>query len=414
MRIIMFAEHYPNPYKPYLDSELSFLLRKGNDVVVYAAGAFRETVQPRFRQEGLDRVVRHYPSTLSSAYRFLPGVGLRFMRRPFLCLRRSGVAITATPLASQVISSVMRASLLSDDPPDILYFHDLASIRWMKIAPLVFPHAGRVLHFHGGVPHGGREVADPAATFTSMDLVLTNTDASVRQAVAMGCPPDLLAVRPMGLDLEDYPRQASKQYFPEDRLRIVSVGRLSQEKGIQVALRALHLMLSEGATDITYQIIGVGTAMQALKELSHELGLSSVVRFRGELSKPEVVKIMRESDVLVLPSLNTPSWAETQALVVQEAMMMQLLVVTTEAGGVPESIPEEMRQFAVPPGEPEALKHALERVRQLSRGEAVQLGEIARDWTRTRYDIEVSGSLLLDRIRQLHRVGRSPTPRPAQ
>lgn len=273
----------------------------------------------------------------------------------------------------------------------------------------LYPEAVVALHFHGGVPTGSTPLDDPARVFSLLDVVFTNTRASASQAVALGCPPERIVLRPMGLDLDEYPYPTERVYRPGGTLRIISVGRLSPEKGLSVALAAVRLLVDQGFTELRYRIVGDGVARVDLEEEVRRLGLEAYVSFEGERTKDQVISLLADSDVLLLPSLTTPTWAETQAVVAQEAMLTGLVVIGTSTGGIPESVAPELTRFLVPAADEGAIAWALRSVLGLPQSDWRRLGKAAREWTKQRYGIDVTTSTFLDAIRAL-REGSAPNP----
>ena len=98
------------------------------------------------------------------------------------------------------------------------------------------------------------------------------------------------------------------------------------------------------------------------------------VDFVGEQDKVGVVRYLEACDVLVLPSLVTTTWAETQAAVVQEAMFMRLLVIGTEVGGVPECTADIFHQFSVPICDSTAIANMIRKILTLSVPEMYRMG----------------------------------------
>lgn len=66
---------------------------------------------------------------------------------------------------------------------------------------------------------------------------------------------------------------------------------------------------------------------------------------------------------------------------------MQAVVVTTQLGGVPESIPEAMTRFSVPERNASALAEAIIAVYDLPESELECLGRVGRDFVMRGYDI---------------------------
>ena len=130
----------------------------------------------------------------------------------------------------------------------------------------------------------------------------------------------------------------------------VFTGRLSDEKGVDVAVRAAARL--EGAT---LDVAGDGPARASLERLAAELGVADRVRFHGRLATDELGMLLRRAAVAVVPS----RWYENQPLAVLEAFASGLPVVGTDLGGIPELIEPGVDGARVPADDPAALAAAL-------------------------------------------------------
>lgn len=110
-----------------------------------------------------------------------------------------------------------------------------------------------------------------------------------------------------------------------DRARFISVGTISPRKNQELALRALALVKRTSSVEPSYTIVGSGSPdyVASLRSLSLSLGLTDVVRWRGELPQDKLVELYGESDWLLLPSTS-----EAFALVSLEAAAAGLGIVT--------------------------------------------------------------------------------------
>jgi glycosyltransferase involved in cell wall biosynthesis len=130
---------------------------------------------------------------------------------------------------------------------------------------------------------------------------------------------------------------------------ILVAGRLSPEKGVDVAVRALGLM--DGAT---MDVAGTGPEEARLRALAEQVAPGRV-RFHGLLDKPAVDRMMRAASVVVVPS----RWYENQPMVVLEALARGVPVVGSALGGLPELIEPGATGALVPANDPGALAEAL-------------------------------------------------------
>ena len=109
---------------------------------------------------------------------------------------------------------------------------------------------------------------------------------------------------------------------PSDTV-ILSLGRIAQEKSIDVLLRGYAAYLKKGEDRPTkFVITGLGPAVDDLKELSRDLGISDRVIFTGPCKPDETQNYYRLGNIFVSASLT-----ETQGLTFMEAMAARLLVL---------------------------------------------------------------------------------------
>jgi len=129
----------------------------------------------------------------------------------------------------------------------------------------------------------------------------------------------------------------------ERPVKLLTVCRLSNEKGVHVALDVLS-MLSE-SVEVTYQIIGDGPEKAHLEALVDEMGLSKVVSFSGYLGQAEIREAYLDSDIFLLPSLS-----EGIPKVILDAMAYAVPVISTRVGGVADLVSSnEERGWLVTP-----------------------------------------------------------------
>ncbi len=81
--------------------------------------------------------------------------------------------------------------------------------------------------------------------------------------------------------------------------RILTVGRLSAEKGQNVAIRSLKILLDKGY-DVKWHFVGDGSLADECRRLAEELNLSGHVVFEGTQVNP--YPYMKDCDIYVQPS----------------------------------------------------------------------------------------------------------------
>lgn len=115
------------------------------------------------------------------------------------------------------------------------------------------------------------------------------------------------------------------------------VGRLVPEKGVDLLLRAVRRLVDQ-KVDIRCIVCGSGNSQDHLAELARSLAIEAVTSFPGAVPHHRVAQVLRQLDVLVLPSRTTPAWAEQLGHILLEAMSEGTAVVGARSGAIPEVI----------------------------------------------------------------------------
>ena len=103
---------------------------------------------------------------------------------------------------------------------------------------------------------------------------------------------------------------------------IVTVARLSEEKGIERALLAIKQCVAQGH-NLHYHIVGWGSQAEHLKELTEAYDLTDSVTFYGNQSNP--YPYMKNADLFLLPSYH-----EAAPMVFDEAACLGVPVLATK------------------------------------------------------------------------------------
>ena len=171
-----------------------------------------------------------------------------------------------------------------------------------------------------------------------------------RRAQRRGCPSDKLhALIPPAIDMRFFRPPVKKAETAERPLRILSVGRLTWVKGYEYALQAIKLLVEQGIA-VEYRLIGDGPYRGPLAFLRHELGLEGCVHLSGPQPHSEVLAHLAWADIFLHAAVSEGFGNATL-----EAQAMQLPVVCSDAGGLPESVADGETGFVVPRRNPQAL-----------------------------------------------------------
>jgi glycogen synthase len=111
------------------------------------------------------------------------------------------------------------------------------------------------------------------------------------------------------------------------------VGRLSDDKGVDLLLRATQILRQQdAATPFQVVIVGDGPAAEKLQALAAELEIADCVQFWGRRENGEILAVVRSAIALVVPS----RWQEPAGYVSLEASSVQTVSIVARVGGLPE------------------------------------------------------------------------------
>ncbi|ELY3730139.1 colanic acid biosynthesis glycosyltransferase WcaL [Cronobacter sakazakii] len=194
--------------------------------------------------------------------------------------------------------------------------------------------------------------------FRRGDLMLPISELWAERLKAMGCPQEKIAVSRMGVDMEKFSLRPLKQ--PGTPLEIISVARLTEKKGLHVAIEACRLLKGRGV-DFRYNILGTGPWERRLHTLIEQYGLEDCVFMPGFKPSHEVKAMLDEADLFLLPSVTgVDGDMEGIPVALMEAMAVGIPVISTLHSGIPELIDAEKSGWLVPENDAHALADKLQ------------------------------------------------------
>ncbi|WP_299576274.1 glycosyltransferase [uncultured Sunxiuqinia sp.] len=176
----------------------------------------------------------------------------------------------------------------------------------------------------------------------------------------------------------------------EERVRLLFVGRIEVNKGINELLSALK------NTNIDYElsIVGDGQYMSNTKQLIKEYNLSNKIHLHGYIPYgPQLLDIYRSHDIFILPS-----YSEGLPQVVLEAMASGCLVLATNVGSIPSIINDGINGFIFKPKSVTALNNLFNQLRDTKSN----YNEVRKNAIETsrRYAFENQSKVLIDTLKQ--------------
>lgn len=174
----------------------------------------------------------------------------------------------------------------------------------------------------------------------------------------LGCDPEKIVVLYSGVDTDLF-KKGERGNSHSPIMRLISVCRLHEQKGIQYVLQAIALLPKE-FQNIEYIIVGDGSYAPTLKDLTKKLKLSDRVHFVGWKNQKEIASLLHKADVFVLPSITRPDGTqEGIPNALKEAMVTGLPVIATHHSGNYEIIQHGITGFLVPERDANSLKNII-------------------------------------------------------
>jgi len=172
---------------------------------------------------------------------------------------------------------------------------------------------------------------------------------------AKGYTGPLAVIPQFGVDPDVFrPMPTTRQ--PAKTLTIGYAGRLVEQKGLGVLLRALEHLPQPWRLALA----GSGPLRQDIVTWFEERGLTQRLDLREQIPSDEMPRFLNTLDVLVLPSLTRPTWKEQFGRILVEAMACEVPVIGSDSGEIPNVIGDA--GLVVPEGDSGLLASALQKM----------------------------------------------------
>jgi glycosyltransferase involved in cell wall biosynthesis len=174
------------------------------------------------------------------------------------------------------------------------------------------------------------------------------------------------------------------------RPRLVSIGRLAEQKGQLVLIEAAAQLAREGA-DFELVLIGDGPMRKRIEDAIARHGIGRQVRLAGWMDSTSIRKELQESRALVMPS-----FAEGLPVVIMESLALGRPVITTAIAGIPELVVEGVNGWLVPAGSAKELANAMHRALAANPGELDKMGQAGRNAVARDHDAALESAKLAE------------------
>ncbi len=228
---------------------------------------------------------------------------------------------------------------------------------------------------------------------------LANCKFFQKRAISLGCNSQKILVHGSGIDCQKFAFQP--RFYPEDgQIKIATIGRLVEKKGIEYAIRAIA-KVAQTYPNIEFNIMGDDPLKEHFQQLITELQLDNLVKLLGWKPQPEIIEILNKSHLFVAPSVTARDGNQDAPVnTLKEAMAMGLPVISTYHGGIPELVEDGVSGFLIPERNSNAIAHKLDYL--ISHPQVWQpMGAAGRIRVEEKYDINKLNSELITIYQQL-------------
>lgn len=160
-----------------------------------------------------------------------------------------------------------------------------------------------------------------------------------------------IAITPYGIDLKVF--SPARRPRGDRKLTIGAIRRLKSVYGLDYLLRAMPMVLARHP-GTRLLLVGDGPQRSYLQGLAQSLGISDRVQFVGNVPHQQVPSYLDRIDIFVMPSIS-----ESFGVAALEASAMEIPVVASNVGGVPDAVIDGETGFLVPPKDPAAIAAAV-------------------------------------------------------
>lgn len=396
MRVAMFVTGFPIPSETFILDQISGLARRGCDITIFAE---QEVTGPGMQADGLLLELHRRTHVLTipetamargrAAVRLAAGASPKL---PWKSL--NAVRYWRRAASLRLFFDAMRCR--NHAPFDVVHCHfgpngiraaalrEIGAIRTLAL----------VTSFYGyDVSEFLRRGNPYSRLFREGELFLPLGETMRDRLIAIGCPEDRILVHRLGVAPASFPARSLRGAGP---VRIVSIGRLVEKKGIEYGIRSIARILGKTADAVRYTIVGEGRLRPALEELIRSLGLQEVMVLAGWRDRAEVRQYLSEADILLAPSVTSATGDEEGTpTAILEAMAHGLPVVSTFHAGIPEIVQGGVSGMLVRERDVEGTATALSRLIEdphLRRS----MGLAGRAFVSERHDIDRLNDVLFE------------------
>ena len=406
MKIAFIVSQFPVISETFILSQITGLLDRGHEVDIFAdSQEICSKIHADVEKYNLLKHVYYRNMPINKFFRFLKGMGLiiaNFHKKPKTLLKSLNIlALGRNAATLSMLYSVI--PFLDKGPYDIVHCHFGPNGNLGVLLKDVGAIEGKIIAtFHGYDATSYPRICGKSIyknLFRRIDLITVNSYFIKNKVMELGCNENKIIKLPVGLNTSEFFFK-EKSFKAGDEIRILTVARLVEQKGVEYSIKAVAKILKK-YPNVKYHIVGDGPLNVQLYELIKQMDIEDKVRLLGWKTQNEIRQLYSMSHIFILPSItSTKGDQEGQGLVIQEAQSMGLPIISTLLGGIPESIIEGKSGFLAPEKDIDALA---ERLEYLIKHHELwpEIGRVGRRYVEENFDIHKLNDRLIKIYQQV-------------
>ena len=202
-------------------------------------------------------------------------------------------------------------------------------------------------------------------------------------------------VIPFGVNCEKFSPLLKKDVEKDKYVRLGFVKHLLPKYGPKFIIQAMPVILRE-YPDTKLILVGSGYLENQLRDLCIQLGIKDYVEFVGSIHHDKVPKLLAKIDIFIMPSIYN---SETFGVAAVEASAMEIPVVASRVGGVPEVVIDGVTGILVEPCNYIEISKAIKKL--ISNPELrFSMGREGRKLILGKYNLDKAGKMMHELYRK--------------
>lgn len=231
-------------------------------------------------------------------------------------------------------------------------------------------------------------------------MLWRHTDGYVE---AQGVPRSKIVWIPHGVELDRYDDLAPYDGAPRRPFRVMFLGGFVAANALDTILDSASVLQARDRKDIKFVMIGSGQEREAIIDRAGKMGLTNV-DFRPSVPKREVARVMGEADAFIYGLRDLPLYRFGISLNKLTDYLAAGRPIIFFGNSTYDPVRDADAGFSVPPGKPELVADAIEKLAALTPEERMRMGRRGREYLVEHHNIPRLADRMLDAFQPLEPV----------